>query len=259
MLRRIAAEPPFRLFAREIVRRTVRDPVTRARWSADTYPHYLAGLVEAASVARADHVPAITAIEFGVASGRGLLMLQGHARRIEAHTGIVVHVVGFDAGTGLPNLTDYRDHPDYWQAGDFPMDEPALRRQLTERTQLVIGDVRETVGAFCLPAPVGFVSFDLDLYSGTAAALVVLRTGAMLRRTPLYFDDVSASINHRWAGELLAVDEFNCASRDVKIDRWRGVRDDRVFPEHGYWDGMFMAHDLRAISEYALQRDRRHL
>jgi hypothetical protein len=29
---------------------------------------------------------------------------------------------------------------------------------------------------------------------------------------------------HRFAGELLAIEEFNARSKDVKIDRWRGLQ-----------------------------------
>lgn len=261
ILTRLAEEPPVRLAALPFVKRFARDPKTRSRWSADPYPQYLVGLLEAASVAVNDKIPTITAIEFGVASGRGLLALQRHARTVEAATGVNVRVMGFDAGSGLPALTtDHRDHPDYWQAGDFPMDVAWLTEQLDARTTLTLGDVRTTVSEFMETnhAPIGFVSFDLDLYSGTVAALRVLRSGRMLRRTPCYFDDVYQSLNHAWAGERLAIDEFN-AVNTVKIDQWHGIRHDKVFPEKHYWDGMYVAHDLGAIGRYALNRPRRTL
>src|SRR5687767_5959233 len=185
ILTRLAEEPPVRLAALPFVKRFAKNAITRSRWSADPYPQYLVGLLEAASVAKNDRIDTITAIEFGVASGRGLLALQRHARTVEAATGINVRVIGFDAGAGLPALTgDHRDHPDYWQAGDFPMDVAWLTKQLEPtRTTLVLGDVRTTVKDFCETqhAPIGFVSFDLDLYSGTVAALPVLRSGRMLR------------------------------------------------------------------------------
>ena len=40
---------------------------------------------------------------------------------------------------------------------------------------------------------------------------------------PMYFDDVKRIFNHRFAGELLAIDEFNAMNENVKIDRWRGI------------------------------------
>ncbi len=55
-----------------------------------------------------------------------------------------------------------------------------------------------------------------------------------LDHVALYFDDVEHSISHRFAGELLAIDEFNRASAQVKIDRWRGLENDRPFAEASY-------------------------
>ena len=79
----------------------------------------------------------------------------------------------------------------------------------------------------------------------------------MLRRTYLYFDDVAdpqASFLHRFAGELLTIDEFNQNSNDVKIDTWRGLRAGRIFPESGWIEKMFIAHDLDAINKAQTQR-----
>ena len=72
----------------------------------------------------------------------------------------------------------------------------------------------------------------------------------MLRQTPLYFDDLDFTSNHRWAGELLAIDEFNRTCDAVKIDRWYNIKGGKPFPEAYYWEKMFMAHDLEAISRY---------
>ena len=76
-----------------------------------------------------------------------------------------------------------------------------------------------------------------------------------LDHVPLYFDDTEHSISHRFAGELLAIDEFNRASEGVKIDRWRGLLDARPFPEATFLRKMYMAHDLRAIGSKVLDRD----
>ena len=73
----------------------------------------------------------------------------------------------------------------------------------------------------------------------------------MLRRTYLYFDDVAdpqASFLHRFAGELLAIDEFNDRNAAVKIDVWRGLRSGRIFQESEWIEKMYIAHDLTAIS-----------
>jgi hypothetical protein len=143
------------------------------------------------------------------------------------------------------------------------MDEPLLRSKLSPRTALVLGDVAETVPRFFddpgVP-PVGFIAFDLDLYSSTAHALRILSLPGTrtLDHVALYFDDVAHSISHRYAGELLAIDEFNRDHDDVKIDRWRGIEDDRPFPGASYLRTMYMAHDLKAISSRALDRGPLH-
>src|SRR5262249_14766004 len=126
-------------------------------------------------------------------------------------------------------------------------------------TSLILGDVAETVPRFFddpdIP-PIGFVAFDLDLYSSTASALRILALPGRrtLDHVALYFDDVANSISHRYAGELLAIDEFNRDHEHVKIDRWRGVANDRPFPEASYLGKMYMAHDLRAVAARSLDR-----
>jgi hypothetical protein len=71
---------------------------------------------------------------------------------------------------------------------------------------------------------------------------------------PLYFDDIDSIFNHRFAGELLAIDEFNARQGDVRIDRWRGVRRGRPFPERPYLSQMYVAHDVKATSSVTLDR-----
>jgi hypothetical protein len=70
----------------------------------------------------------------------------------------------------------------------------------------------------------------------------------MLRNVPLYFDDIEFTENHRWGGEFLAIEEFNEAHPTKKIDRWYGVRKNKAFPERVYFEKMYVAHDLAAIT-----------
>jgi hypothetical protein len=260
-LKRLAMEPPLRLFVRAALKRLPVRASTRALWDISGRPAYLVGVHHAARRALREGMGAISVIEFGVAGGDGLLALQREAAAVERELGVVIRVFGFDNGpAGLPEfIGDHRDHPDKWKPGDFPMDVPLLRSRLAPRTSLVLGDVAETAPRFFddpeVP-PVGFVAFDLDLYSSTAAALRILSlpNKRTLDHVPLYFDDVAHSISHRFAGELLAIDEFNRDNDDVKIDRWRGIENDRPFPEASYLGKMYMAHDLRAIAARALDR-----
>jgi hypothetical protein len=260
-LKRLAKESPFRLFVRAALKRLPVSASTRALWDISDRPAYLAGVHYAARRALREGASAISIIEFGVAGGDGLLTLEREAAAVEAELGVVIRVHGFDNGpAGLPEfIGDYRDHPDKWKPGDFPMDVDRLRSRLSPRTSLILGDVAQTVPEFFddprVP-PIGFIAFDLDLYSSTAQALRILTLPGKrtLDHVALYFDDVEHSISHRFAGELLAIEEFNRESDDVKIDRWRGLAGDRPFPEAGWLRKMYMAHDLRAISARVLDR-----
>jgi hypothetical protein len=172
---------------------------------------------------------------------------------------VTIRVFGFDNGpAGLPAfIGDHRDHPDAWQPGDYPMDEVTLRGRLAPRTELILGNVADTVPAFVRAGsapPVGFISVDVDLYSSTMQALQVLALPGrkLLRRTFIYFDDVDLPVSHRFAGELLAIDDFNRANQSIKIDRLHGFNIGRPFPEKEYLNMMYVAHDLAAISKCAL-------
>ena len=176
MLRRLAAEPPFRLFVKHALALLPCSVETRARWDLSARPHYLVGTLFAAQRARVQGIREISVIEFGVAAGNGLLALQAEAEAVERATGVAIRVYGFDAGPGgLPTFCgDYRDHPDMWMPGDYPMDVDALRPKLAPRTTLILGDIRENIERFREeydPSPIGFLSIDVDLYSSTAAAL----------------------------------------------------------------------------------------
>ena len=138
------------------------------------------------------------------------------------------------------------------------MDVAALKSQLKPRTRLVLGDVAQNVQRFLdeNEVTIGFVAFDLDYYSSTKGAFPLLSSSKrrMLRRTPLYFDDIDFLFNHQFAGELLAIDEFNKSVDEVRIDRWRGVRKERPFPEAPWLGKMYIAHDIAAIGRYRPER-----
>jgi hypothetical protein len=139
------------------------------------------------------------------------------------------------------------------------MDADGLRRRLRPETCLLLGNIADTVPRFVRmqTSPLGFAAIDVDLYSSTKAALkvLVLPERRILRRTFLYFDDLDLSCNHRFAGELLAIDEFNRdAANRIKIDRWRGIANGRPFADSAWLEKMYIAHDLDAISSATLTR-----
>jgi hypothetical protein len=261
-LYKLAKEPPFRLAVRFALNWLPASVWTRALWGKSDRPHYLVGVLFAAEQAKREGVEAISAIEFGVAGGKSLVVLEGIAEAVEAATGVRISVYGFDTGGGgLPDfIGDHRDCPDSWRPGLFPMDVDALRARLSPRTTLVLGNIRDTVPTFIErynPPPVGFAAIDVDLYSSTAWALQLLSSPErrMLMHVPLYFDDIHLPFVHAYAGEMLAINEFNERETDVKIDRWLGLKENRPFPEEGWLERMFMAHDLSAISRCAPARE----
>jgi hypothetical protein len=87
-----------------------------------------------------------------------------------------------------------------------------------------------------------FVSIDIDSYSATRDAL---------RPAPLFLG-LENLWNHKFAGELLAIEEFNRENTGVKIDRWYGAKMGHAFPERIYFEQMYLAHDLDAISRAGL-------
>jgi hypothetical protein len=196
----------------------------KIHWALVPRPHYAYCLYQAARLAKLLGVPRISVLEFGVAGGNGLVVIEQHARWIQRELGVGLEIYGFDTGEGLPEPLDYRDVPYAWKAGFFKMDRPALERRL-KVSQLVIGNVRDTGRTFFdqyNPAPIGCVFHDLDFYSSTRDALKVLDAPSdrLLPRVFHYFDDIIGSdlvLQNEYVGQRRAIQEFNEAHVDRKI------------------------------------------
>jgi hypothetical protein len=190
----------------------------------------------------------VTLAEFGVANGAGLINICYLAERITKITGVEFDIYGFDSGKGMPPAIDYRDHPELYQEGDFPIDEPRLRAALPANAELIIGDVAETAGRFAdqltPESPLGFASFDLDYYSSTKAAFNVLKAAAerYLPITVLYLDDIVDDTNNPWAGELLAVNEFNAENELRKVAPLHALRRKRLMKNARWIDQIYCLH-----------------
>lgn len=98
--------------------RVAFDPVTRQQ--------HAFGLLKATDFARAAGLERVTALEFGVASGAGVLNLCDVGRRVTRVTGVKFEIVGFDTGTGHAGAAGLPRSPRVLLAGDFPMDRGAL-------------------------------------------------------------------------------------------------------------------------------------
>jgi len=227
---------------------TFRD---RERFGLIRRPNYIYGMLRAADCAKYFGKTRVTAIEFGVASGAGLLNMADLAQLIQAETGIEFRIVGFDTGRGLPRVQGYRDHPEIWNPGDFAMeDRDALSRKLAGRAEIIWGDIADTVDGFTAAidpeAPVGFVSIDVDIYSATQSALRCL-TGRPEQYSPavsMYFDDVGFFFANEWCGELAAIAEFNVEHEMRKIGSDRSLPGHRPKKADGWYSSMYVCHVL---------------
>lgn len=220
---------------------------------------YAFPILYAADAAKQYGYKAVTLVEFGVAGGAGLLNMCRIAERTRAATGIEFRVVGFDTGIGMPAPIDYRDLPESFQAGDFPMDVERLKRALPDFAELVIGDIGDTVPEFLrspsVETPIGFVAVDVDYYSSAKKALRVLQGPAQcyIPIVPVYLDDIGVDGSNPWTGELLAVGEFNRENDLRKIAPFTLLRSRRIFKNTQWIDRMFAAH----IHDHALRSQTR--
>ena len=212
---------------------------------------YAYGLLSAADHAANVGVKSIWALEFGVASGRGLRRLKAIADEVGKLTGIEIRIAGFDTGSGMPQPLDYRDHPERYQPGDFKMhDFDGLKSDLGNSVLLIIGDIADTIDKFSSQldggCPVGFIAVDVDTYSAAKSALKLFESDSnnFLPFTFVYFDDSGGRTHfNKFCGELLAIEEFNKHWDMKKLDVDRGVWNShrRLGPQVWY-ERMYVAH-----------------
>ncbi len=161
------------------------------------------------------------------------------AKEVNKLLGVGINIYGFDLETGLPSPSDYRDLPYAWQKGFYKMDKRLLLSKI-KKAELVLGDVSQTVPTFCNRniAPIGFIAFDLDYYTSTAAALKIfgIEDSKLLPRVFCYFDDTIGSdgeLHSEYSGELLAIKEFNQNHSERKIAAIHQLSDKRIIKS--YW------------------------
>jgi len=129
-----------------------------ATWNLLPYSYYAYGIYHGCRIAKALGLKAVSAIEFGVAGGNGLLAMESHARTVEKLTGVKVDVYGFDTGEGMTPPRDHRDMPYRFKQGNYKMNVAKLEKRLAS-AKLVLGDVGNTAGTFIerySPAPIAF-------------------------------------------------------------------------------------------------------
>jgi hypothetical protein len=212
---------------------------------------YAFSLLKAAELAMVQGLKSVTAIEFGVAAGAGLVNICDISRNITKLTGVDFKIFGFDSGKGMPPPRDHRDHPEVFSAGSYPLiDRSALMRALPHNAKLILGDIQETLPPFVAglsaSSPVGFVVIDVDYYWSAKECLNVFLGAAdnYLPWTLVYLDDIGFESANPWAGELLAVREFNEENEMRKINLFRGLRHKRLFKHTSWFDQVYLLHVL---------------
>ncbi len=107
-------------------------------------------------------------------------------------------------------------------------------------------EVHDFVASLKPDAPLGFFTVDVDYYSSALGCLEVPK-GQPDRYLPhfwAYFDDVTMPSANRWCGELLAIDEFNLANQQRKIDNSDVLRSRRVFKNSDWLEIIRSVHIL---------------
>jgi hypothetical protein len=246
LLRILTYPQPLRalIFRRLISRLRIGSYPIRLRLGAVDRVPYGWCLYHSAVEAKALGHTAITAVELGVAGGRGLLCLCANAEEVTRATGVDIKIYGMDTGKGLPKTGDFRDLLYCWPPDSFKMDLAKLRELIGSRADVLIGDVREKINEFTAleRAPLGAVMFDLDLYTSTVAALRILQSPNRLPRVWCYFDDVVGYPENAFCektGERAAINEYNLAGgclspancfRNLPVELWHS----QVYVEHQF-------------------------
>ncbi len=204
-----------------------------AIWNQLPYSYYAYGLYHGCRLAKALGLKTVSAIEFGVAGGNGLVTLEAHSETIQKLTRVKVDVYGFDTGEGMTPPRDYRDMPYRFKQGNYKMNVAKLKERLAN-AQLILGDVEKTASTFIgshSPAPIVFVSFDMDYYSSTMDAFKIFGSDHgdeyFLPRIFMHFDDIvgdATSLYNEFAGELAAIHDFNDKNEHIKISENRVFR-----------------------------------
>lgn len=233
-MRRIILKPeslPGRLLRFILLRCSFVNFKTKLDYDAFVRPSYAYGTYYAALQAKKLGMTKISVIEFGVAGGNGLVELERIAVDVEKEIGVTIAVYGFDTGGGMPEAKDYRDMPYVWEKGLFIMNVERLKSQL-KKAKLILGNVADTVSRFTNsenPAPIGFISIDLDYYSSTVEAFKLFNASHnfFLPRVFCYFDDCIGDdwqLDSEFTGELLAINEFNDKNEIMKISKINGLQ-----------------------------------
>jgi hypothetical protein len=213
--------------------------------------HHAYALLDAADQATQLGHREVSVFEFGVAAGAGLLNMQAIAKKIAAFTGVQFRIYGFDTGSGMPPPTSFKDHPELYQTGDFPMNHEKLSRSLETNTRLLLGPIgdslQQILGTDFSRAPIAFISLDVDYYSSSVDALTLLKqydSSNYLPRVLIFLDDVEELTHNSLCGEQAAALEFTARNPLRPIERHSFLRGYRLFKNPRWIDHIYQCHVL---------------
>jgi hypothetical protein len=204
-------------------------------------------LLDAADRANRLGVKRISAMEFGVATGAGLLNICQNAKEVTKITGVEFDIIGFDTGAGLPPPRSYRDHPELYKAGDYKMAFDSLKAMLPSNARLVLGDIAETIPKFLqdgVDSEIGYVALDVDYYWSSVETLKIF-TGPAEHYLPLvnlYLDDCQDDYCNPACGEMLACSEFNQTEELRAIYPFTALREKRLFKNASWISKIYAVH-----------------
>ncbi len=226
-------------------------------------PQHAFGILKAADLAKKDGFKRISIIEFGVANGAGLMNMIEIAKKVTETTGVDIDIYGFDTGEGMPPPMDYRDHPEYYNVGDFPMNKELLLQKTKGKAELIFGKIEENLKAFITrlsdDAPIGFVSVDVDYYSSTRSVLELFKAKStkFLPLTNVYFDDIFMLHHNDKCGELLAIKEFNLQNEYRYLGHHPFFINERLFKNAIWIKQLYYLHVLDHEYRFETKRDRK--
>ena len=249
-------------FRRLLSRFPIRSFSTRLRAGAFQRPWYAWSLYAAALEAKSLGYQATTVLELGVAGGNGLVTLCDYRDEIVKELGVQIHIVGLDAGTGLPESSDPRDLLYVWPSGSFEMDVPKLKRRLNGRADVILGDVAVTAKQVSFPpdAPLGAIMFDLDMYTSTRDAFALFLHDNLLPRVWCYFDDIVGDESHAYSDEIgvrAAIKEFNAAWNPMERHLSQAYVFKNQFPEEWH-QRIYVYHNMKHRHYNTCMSDHKH-
>lgn len=223
-------------------------------------PHHAYGIMQAALNAQKQGLQSITILEFGVANGAGLMNMIAIAKRVEKETKIKINIYGFDTGKGMPKPIDYKDHPEIYNEGDYPMNKEALEQAVKNNAQIFYGEIKDTLNEFKTvldeTSPIGFISIDVDYYSSTMDVFKILaiEPTLFLPLTYLFFDDIALPHHNSKCGELLAIDEFNKTQALRQIEHHTFFENTRIFKNQDWIKQLYFYHVLDHPKRYDINQ-----